>query len=150
MGKTKKTTKKKTESLASKGGKARAAKLSRERLSEIGRLGALAKAAAKAIADGREPGREPAVAKYGTPNRPLKIGGIEIPCYVLADGTRVLAQRGLQTGIGFNESGGAQRIVGFLSGLAKKGIDIRGLIARIQNPIRFVPPHGGNLAHNEG
>lgn len=50
-------------------------------------------------------------------------------------------------GIGFNESGGAQRIVGFLSGLAKKGIDIRGLIARIQNPIRFVPPHGGNLAH---
>ena len=30
----------------------------------------------------------------GAPNRPLRIGDIEIPCFVLEDGTRVLTQRG--------------------------------------------------------
>ena len=136
----KKTAEAKTESLASKGGKARAAKLSPERRSEIARGAALAKSG----------GKEPAVAKYGAPDRPVRIGDIEIPCYVLTDGTRVLAQRGLQTGIGLSESGGssgAHRMARLMEGLAKKGIDIRGLVARIENPIRFIPAHGGNAAY---
>ena len=55
---------------------------------------------------GQSKGRfQPILAKYGAADRPLKIGGIEIPCYVLADGTRVLAQRGLQSGIGLSEGG---------------------------------------------
>jgi len=36
----------------------------------------------------------------GAPDRPLVIGNIEIPCYVLEDETRVLSQGGLLTAIG--------------------------------------------------
>ena len=60
------------------------------------------------------------LAKYGAVDRPLKIGEISIPCYVLADGTRVLAQRGLQSGIGLSEGGGksgARKIAGLMMGL---------------------------------
>jgi len=39
-------------------------------------------------------------AKFGSPDRPLKIGGIEIPCYVLEDGTRILTQYGFYQAIG--------------------------------------------------
>ncbi len=91
----------------------------------------------------------PLLAMYGAPDRPLRIGSIEIPCYVLADGTRVLAQRGLQSGIGLSEGGGktgARRISELMERLAEKGINIRGLIARANSPVRFTPPHGGNPA----
>jgi len=36
----------------------------------------------------------------GAPDRPLKIGGVEIPCYVLEDDTRVLARAGFVRAIG--------------------------------------------------
>jgi len=39
-------------------------------------------------------------AKFGSKDRPLKIGNIEIPCYVLEDGTRVLTQYGFYEAIG--------------------------------------------------
>ena len=35
---------------------------------------------------------KPLKAKYGSVDKPLKIGDIEIPCYVLEDGTRILTQ----------------------------------------------------------
>jgi hypothetical protein len=92
---------------------------------------------------------QPLFAKYGAADRPLRIGDIEIPCYVLADGTRVLAQRGLQSGIGLSEGGGyggARRIAILMERLHEKGVDVRGLIARTNSPIRFIPPHGGNPA----
>ena len=61
-------------------------------------------------------------AKYGAQDRPLKIGDIEIPCYVLADGTRVLALRGLYSGgIGLSLGGGRsgeRKIVDLMSSLA--------------------------------
>ena len=85
----------------------------------------------------------------GAADRPLKIGNIEIPCYVLEDETRVLSQRGLQTGIGFSRSGGklgARRISQFLIALQEKGLDVKGLIARADTPIWFIPPQGGNPA----
>lgn len=129
-------------SFASLGGKARAAKLSAARRSEIGRLGALGRQAAQ--------GRGLPFAKYGAPDRPLRIGDIEIPAYVLADSTRVLAQRGLQSGIGLSEGGGkggARKLVALMENLDKKGIDTRGLIARANSPIHFIPPHDGNPAH---
>jgi len=126
-----------------RGGLERAKRLSKEERSEIARLGGLAKAA-------KEGKAVPLFAKYGAEDRPLRIGGIEIPCYVLADGTRVLVQRGLQSGIGLSEGGGkrgARKIPALMEKLAEKGIDIRGLIARANSPIRFIPPHGGNPAH---
>src|SRR5262249_49955233 len=76
-----------------------------------------------------------------------RLAHIEIPCYVLNDGRRVLVQRGLQSGIGMSEGGGksgARKIVELLGSLREKGLDIRDLIARANSPIKFIPPHGGN------
>lgn len=130
------------ESAGRKGGNRRAEILPPSRRSEIAREAALQRWSdeGKAV---------PLFAKYGAIDRPLRIGEIEIPCYVLADGTRVLAQRGLQMGIGLSQGGGktgARRIAELMAGLAEKGIDVRGLIARANSPIRFIPPHGGNPA----
>jgi len=126
----------------SKGGMARATKLTAQQRSDIARIGAMTKWA-------NEGKSVPMLAAYGAADRPLVIGDIEIPCYVLADGTRVLAQRGLQSGIGLSEGGGkggARKIVELVERLGEKGIEIRGLIARANSPIRFIPPHGGNPA----
>jgi hypothetical protein len=122
-----------------KGGVARAVSLTSEERRQI------AIDAAKA----RWQGPQPVLAEYGAPDRPLRIGEVEIPCYVLADGTRVLAQRGLQGGLGMSEGGGrggARKIVQFLMFLRRKGIDTKDLVARASTPIRFLPPHGGNAA----
>lgn len=123
-------------------GKARARSLTPNQRSEISRIAAMSRWA--------EEGKpQPILAKYGAADRPLKIGAVEIPCYVLADGTRVLAQRGLQGGIGLSLGGGksgARKIAELMEGLSEKGIDVRGLVARANSPIRFIPPHGGNPA----
>ncbi|MGH0033027.1 MAG: P63C domain-containing protein [Myxococcota bacterium] len=124
---------------ASKGGKARAEKLTKEQRQEISRKAAEARWGVKT-----------ARAVYGSPDRPLCIGDIEIPCYVLEDGRRVLSQSGMQTGVGFSRSGGtsgAQRLAKFVSSLERKGIDSKGLAVRIAEPISFVPPRGGPRAH---
>jgi P63C domain len=130
------------ESAGRKGGNRRAEILPPSRRSQIAREAALQRWAdeGKVV---------PLFAKYGAIDRPLRIGEIEIPCYVLADGTRVLAQRGLQAGIGLSQGGGktgARRIVELMSELSERGVDVRGLLARANSPIRFIPPHGGNPA----
>ena len=130
---------------SSKGGHERARRLSPAERKEIARQGAYAR--------WRKEGKEPPLfAEYGSEDRPLRIGSIEIPCYVIMDGDRpirVLAQRGLQSGVGLSRSGGkggARRIVALLRSFEIKGLDIRNLIARANSPIRFIPPHGGNPA----
>jgi hypothetical protein len=45
-------------------------------------------------------------AEYGSDKTPLKLGAIEIPCYVLNDGTRVLSRNGIQKAIGYEGSSG--------------------------------------------
>ena len=121
---------------ASKGGRARAEKLTPEQRSEIARNAALA----------RWPGGK-VIPKTlcGDDSRPLKIGGIEIPCYVLEDERRVLSQRGLQGSIGMSRSaakGGARRLVHFIGTLEAKGLDTHGLSARANSPIEFITPQG--------
>jgi hypothetical protein len=127
--------------IQSRGGYARAEHLSRKRRADIARKAAQARWA--------KSGASPLAAHYGAPDRPLRIGPIEIPCYVLSDKTRVLAQRGLQSGVGMSEGGGkrgARKIAELMASLAAKGIDVNGLVARANSPIRFIPPHGGNPA----
>jgi len=127
---------------AVRGGNERARRLSAEERTAIARRAAYSRWAN----EGKEP---PVLAEYGSPDRPLKLGTVEIPCYVLPGEIRVLAQRGLQSGIGLSEGGGrtgARKIVDLLVFLARKGIDIKDLVARVNSPIRFIPPHGGNPA----
>jgi hypothetical protein len=121
------------------GGIARAKALSKGERSEIARKAALARWGGPIKA-----------ATHGSADHPLRIGEIEIPCYVLEDGTRVLSQRGLQTGIGMSTSGGsggAQRMAQFITSLAKKGIDTKDLVMRIGEPILFRPTGGGKPAY---
>ncbi|QTO42163.1 P63C domain-containing protein [Burkholderia latens] len=118
-----------------KGGAARKEKTSPERLSEIGRMGAEAKRLPKATHDSAD--------------HPLRLGNIDLSCYVLEDGTRVLSQAGLQQGIGMSKSGGKggeHRIAVLVDSLGKKGIEINNLTSRIRRPIRFVLV-GGGIGH---
>lgn len=73
----------------SAGGKARAATLAPQRRSEIARTAATARWS--------EPTKE---AVCGSPDKPLLIGDMEIECYVLDDGTRVLTQAAFLTALG--------------------------------------------------
>lgn len=84
---------------AAQGGKARANALTREERQQIARTAALA----RWVKVGKTP---LPIATHGSPDKPLVIGGIALSAYVLADGTRLLAQRGLQSGIGLSEGGG--------------------------------------------
>lgn len=45
-------------------------------------------------------------AKYGSDKTPLRLGELEIPCYVLEDGTRVFSGRGIQRAIGYDSKSG--------------------------------------------
>lgn len=124
----------------SAGGKARALKLTPEERKDISMKGVEARRLRATLPK----------ATHGSNEHPLKIGSIEIGCYVLEDGTRVLSQRGLQTGIGMSLSGGKageQRVATFLESLRDKGIEINDLAARIKNPLRFLPKSGGRDAY---
>jgi len=122
-----------------KGGLARAAGMTKERRQEIARKGAAAK---------QEIAKLPK-ATHGSADRPLRIGEVEIPCYVLEDGTRVLSQRGLILGIGMSlgssRSGDARHIVLFESDAMKPHVNNE-LLAMLRSPIRFRAPHGGATA----
>lgn len=86
------------------------------------------------------------LATHGSADRPLRIGEIEIPCYVLADGRRVISQRGLKAGLGMNATGGARRMLGFIKSIGVKEPSANDLTVRINSPIKFRLPVGG-LAH---
>ena len=123
-----------------KGGIARAVSLTGERKSEIAKKAALARWRGLVLK-----------ATHGSPDHPLKIGTIEIPCYVLEDGTRVLSLRGLTAGVGMSVGGsrtigGEARIVDFLISLEKKGLDVKELTACLKKPIEFQPKGGGRSA----
>ena len=92
-------------------------------------------------------------ARWGVPKAThygeLAIAGINIPCYVLEDGRRVLSQRGLQTSIGLSSGGGtlgAHRMARFVGRLSVKGLHALALMDRINTPIIFRPTHGGRNA----
>lgn len=80
----------------SKGGKARAARLSPEERRVIASQAAKRRWAAE---------RELPQATHGSPDQPLMIGDAEIECYVLDDGRRVISQRGMYRGMGFSRGG---------------------------------------------
>ena len=82
----------------------------------------------------------------GAPDKPLKIGGIEIPCYVLEDETRVLTQTGLYFSMGLSAGGrivdGQNRMTVFLGNLSAKGMKINELLTATSKPIYFKPIRG--------
>ena len=77
----------------------------------------------------------------GAPDRPLIIGEIEIPCFVLEDETRVLVQRGMATGLGMSKPSGVQIRV-FASSKSIKPFVLNKIIEVLDRPIKFWTPTG--------
>ena len=82
----------------------------------------------------------------GAPDRPLVIGNIEIPCYVLEDETRVLSQRGVTEGIGLNPEAGF-RMPQFMASKAITRFISNDLMPALNSPIKFKNPVGGGNTH---
>src|SRR5947209_460795 len=72
-----------------RGGLARAARLSPEQRQDMAKKAALARWT-----------KDLPQAVCGSPDQPLRIGNVEIQCYVLEDGTRVLSQAGFLEALG--------------------------------------------------
>lgn len=122
-----------------KGGDARAKKLTPDQRSQIAR-----KAAAE-----RWLGDSLPTVTHGDEDHPLKIGNLELPCYVLDDKRRVLAQGGMITALGMArgsaKKGGGDRLANFASGNAVSPFIDDNLRAVIKDPIIFRV--SGNIAY---
>lgn len=83
---------------------------------------------------------------YGSPETPLKIGEIEIPCYVLEDGKRVIHQRGMLPALniarGGSSKGGGDRLAHFVSSQVLKPFISEDLLNVTTQPIKFRTPKG--------
>jgi hypothetical protein len=125
-------------------GKAKGGIARRDALSQSERK-SIAKKAAAARWDGTV-----LKATHGDPAHPLKIGNLEIPCYVLEDGRRVLSLGGMVKSLGMSSgsAGGGEgdRLASFISGKAIKPFVPGDLISRMTTPIRFRAPTGGVMA----
>ena len=85
----------------------------------------------------------------GAPDRPLVIGDIEIPCYVLEGETRVLSQRGMFHGFGAKRGGkvGGAEIPRIMASKTISPFVSKELAAALTSPIEFQPPGGGRTAY---
>jgi len=129
-------------SAQSRAGKARLTKMTSEERREVARAGA---AARWAKADPDRAGLPKA--EFGDDNRPLKINGMEIPCYVLDDERRVLTFSGMQDALNMAKGGsmvpGMNRFELFASRWRIKPFISNELMERIRSPIVFISPSGG-------
>ncbi|CAN5756729.1 hypothetical protein BH11GEM2_BH11GEM2_31630 [soil metagenome] len=121
------------------GGKKRAANMSKAELSEQAKRAATARWS-----------KDLPQAKYGSADRPLRIGELEIPCYVLDDGRRVLVQRGMMTALDMKQGtagkGAGDRLAKFVATKALTGFVGPQLAEMITNPILF-RVDGGQTAY---
>ena len=121
------------------GGKARAKKLSPERRKQIAEKAAQTRWGSPVMK-----------ATHGSVDHPLKIGDLEIPCYVLEDGRRVLSLGGMIKSLGMSGGGAGggegDRLFNFASGKGISPFISSELLSRITTPIRFQAPTGGSTA----
>ena len=85
----------------------------------------------------------------GSPDRPLKINGLEIDCYVLDEERRVIPQRAMATILGMTQGGpGSSKLesgVQFRRFTVNKWIKSfidRDLAAGLKSPMKFISPKG--------
>lgn len=122
-----------------RGGVARAERLTPEERSEIARRAAAARWSA-----------EVTEAVCGSPDQPLRIGNVEIECYVLEDGTRVLTQASFLRALGRHPKAnvrreGGKQMPAILQGKALKPFISDETLEKSQ-PITFRPPTGGRAS----
>lgn len=87
-------------------------------------------------------------AKYGSDKTPLHLGNLEIPCYVLEDGTRVFSGRGIQKVLGSTATSGkwlekfvnSDNILPYISCQETGDFSV---LEKLSNPIKFYRPTAG-------
>lgn len=118
------------------GGKTRAERLSGEERKAIAALAAEARWSKSAKDRPHVP-----KADFGSPDRPLKIADLEIPCYVLDDGRSVITQGGMLLALKMSQGtatkGGGDRLANFSSTKSIKPFVTDKLEAMITSPIKF-------------
>jgi hypothetical protein len=115
----------------SKGGKARAENLSPIERKEIGRSGAMARW-------GKRGSQNDLDMPLATHQGQMRVGSLDLDCYVLADGRRVFHKRGMAKALGMKSGGGNV----FLRAMQRKGLGSelgQDLLEKIENPINFKP-----------
>lgn len=84
---------------------------------------------------------------YGSDDKPLRIGNIELPCYVLGDERRVLTAASVQESLGIAQGGsmkkGLSRLELFISGKLISPFVSNELSSRVSEPILFRTPANG-------
>lgn len=122
-----------------KGGAKAAANMTPEQKKERAKKGAAARW-----------GEKPILATHGSADHPLRIGDVEIPCYVLEDGRRVLSLGGVIKALGMSVGtaggGDGDRLASFAAGKAISPFISKDLAIMIKSPVRFQAPTGGLLA----
>jgi hypothetical protein len=120
------------ESIQSRGGKARAEKLTPAERSQSARVAAIAR---------HSKNENLPSATHGSPDHPLRIGDLEIPCYVLDNGKRVITQAGVLTALSMSQGtatkGGGDRIANFLNTKAVSPFVSSTLRDMITAPLKF-------------
>lgn len=93
----------------------------------------------------KEPGNNKPLLKAikGSEKTPLVLGSIEIPCYVLEDGTAVLSGRGIQNILGFSKNESGTSLVTMLSRPKFNSHLPEDFLNQIKNPIKFERLGGG-------
>lgn len=85
-------------------------------------------------------------ASYGSPSTPLRIGEIEIPCYVLEDGRRVIVMTGMISALGMSpgsaSSGETDRLAQFAATRAIQPRISADSWDRLRDPVRFTATNG--------
>lgn len=85
-------------------------------------------------------------ATHGSPDHPLVINDLEIPCYVLADGRRVVVLSGMLNALDMAQGtagrGGGNRLAKFIQGKGIQPFIPDHLAETIINPIRFKTTKG--------
>jgi len=119
------------------GGKARAESLSAEQRADIAKKAAAARWGLPKVI-------------CGAPDRPLRIGEIEIPCYVIEGEKRVLVQRAIVSAMGMarggSSKGGGDRLSHFVNQKLLNDFISNELKAVTGSPMKFITPTG-SVAH---
>ena len=90
--------------------------------------------------------KEPLNVIAGAPDKPLIIGDIKIPCYVLEGEIRVLSQRGMSTALGYPSNAGP-RIDRMTASKSINPFINNDLMLALKTPIIFKNPSGGGMAN---
>jgi len=110
-------------------GKARMEGLSEEQRSALGKSGAIARWSKSAAPVAR--------AICGSDERPLVIGGIIIPCYVLEDEVRVITLDGMRSALDVQKRGNTPRFDELLAAIEPNSATGNELAVKLHSPLKF-------------